>query len=80
MSIRILSVRLSYVYKKAEDGEQSPAEKRRDRLSNLGFDTAKIDDDLMCSYPVLGMTDAQFVELTIAGETDMSVLASVIID
>lgn len=81
--MRILSVRLQYLYSEpAEEGAttQPPIEKRRDTLSNLGFDVTKIDDDQLKSYPVLGMTDAQFVELTIAGEKDMAVVATCVID
>ncbi len=84
MSLRILTVRLDYVYTERETEDNPhprPAhETRRDRLSSLGFDTSGIDNDAICSYPILGMTDTQFVELTIAGEKNMSVLGSVIIE
>lgn len=81
--MRILSVRLDYVYDSKHDGDevtQRPVEARRDRLSSLGFDVSKMDDSQMSSYPVLGMTDAQFIELTIAGEKNMEIMASVTVD
>lgn len=82
MALRILSVRLNYLYddRAGDDTKQSPIEKRRDTLSNIGFDVSKMDDDQMMSYPVIGMTDAQFVELRIAGEKDMDILASCVVN
>jgi hypothetical protein len=79
--MRILTVRLQYVYNSHSEEDpaaQKPVEKRRDRLSNLGFDVHKLDDDQLQSYPVIGMTDAQFVELSIAGEREMEILATCI--
>jgi hypothetical protein len=71
--MRILSVQLRWLY----DDEQIV--KRRETLSNLGFDTSKIDEEQIKALS-LGCTDAQFVELTIAGEQDMRVITSVTTD
>lgn len=81
--MRILSVRLEYIYDNRDEENataQKPVEKRRDLLSNLGFDTSKIPDENLSSYPVLGMTDTQFVELSIAGEKNMEIIASNVLD
>lgn len=79
--MRIITVRLDYQYDRpAEEGAQPVAEKRRDRLSNLGFDVTHMDDEGIRSYPILGMTDAQFVELTLAGEENMKIMASCVVD
>ena len=84
MNLRILSVRLDYMFTERPTEEkpnpQTAAEIRRDRMSTLGFDTSGFDDEAICSYPVMGMTDTQFVELTIVGEKNMTVLASVVVE
>jgi hypothetical protein len=71
--VRILSVQLRWLYDEAD------IVKRRDTLSNLGFDTSKIDEEQIKALSV-GCTDAQFVELTIAGEQDMRVITAVTAD
>ncbi len=84
--MRILTVRLDYIYDNStmEVDEaavvQKAAEKRRDTLSNIGFDTRLMNDEQIRSYPMLGMTDEQFVELTIAGEKNMEVIAVNVLD
>jgi hypothetical protein len=77
--MRILSVQLRWLYASNEGDEGYTVKKRRDALSNLGFDVTKITDDAMQS-PNIGMTDAQFVELSIAGEPEMQITATVIVD
>ncbi len=83
--MRILTVRLDYIYDNStateEDTSHQPAaEKRRDSLSNIGFDTRLMNDEQIRSYPILGMTDEQFVELVIAGEKNMEVMAVNVLD
>ncbi len=79
--MRILTVRLAWLY----DNEANPlvpaATKRRDRLSDLGFDVPKIEDVEMQQGFNIGMTDEQFVNLSMTGEEkDMSIVASVILE
>jgi hypothetical protein len=83
--MRIISVRLDYIYDNSTVDEEDPTkqsniEARRDRLSNLGFDVSKMDNGQLQSYPVLGMTDSQFIELTIAGEKNMEIIAWNVLD
>ena len=72
--MRILSVQLSYIY-----SDEYTTTHRREALSGLGFDVSKVEESGMMSLAI-GCTDAQFVELTIAGERDMKVIASVTVD
>lgn len=78
--MRILSVRLPYLYSHNEDTIEQTIEKRRNRLSNLGFDTSQLDNDELRSGVSLGMTDEQFVNLSIEGEAEMKITASVMVD
>lgn len=78
--MRILSVRLSYAYSDGDKSIEQVTNDRRERLSKLGFDTSSLSDDEMRNAPSFGMNDEQFVELSIAGENDMKINASVTVD
>ena len=77
--MRILTVRLNWIYSSGDE-KAMELQKRRDALSNLGMDVTKISDDEMSSGTILGMSDTQFIELSIGGEKDMSIIASNIIE
>lgn len=80
--LRLLTVKLAWAYAEFQEDAtaQPPAEARRDRLGNLGFDVTKMKDEDLIQAPCIGMTDTQFVELSIAGEKEMQIIASCIID
>ena len=79
--IRILTVRMGWIYAPDdEEGESWTLKKRRDTLGRVGLDVTKIDDEEMRRGCVLGMSDDQFIELVIAGEKEMSIIATAIIE
>ena len=78
--MRILTIRMGWVYAPDDEENGWTLKKRRDTLGNVGIDVTKIDDEEMKRGVVLGMSDDQFIELTIAGEKEMSIIATAIIE
>ncbi len=77
--MRILTVQFRWLYNTDQDPENYTVAKRREELSKIGIDVTKIDDDSM-QAPCIGMNDTQFVEMSIAGDPEMKIIAVSMID